>query len=343
MAKNAELVLYPFKIQNTENIIMFRTNEGFELRFSRDIFSKRVSSTKISNQRNYLELEINDDTVVCVNEYNVLDEFITPADFYIDNGEDAKSFYKEIHSHLVNDDLENHLSFSLELNKSIKEAGFPEFNTCLATTATHFENYDKYISRPSTTQSTPIFQIKINDSIPTSPSEKTIMHLASILNQEIFQAQDQFYKAIFKNTPIVRFKTIANSYEKQSELFKKNVSKHFIKCCIGLHAYFFTSGPWRKCWVALGYDPKTDSNNYKYQIIEIRTKRASFQVFERPEIEIEVNKNKDWYILKNFHPVNGFISKALKNFIIYILDDQGVLDVDSKFEELEDSDFKLFD
>eukprot|EP01127_Copromyxa_protea_P023229 TRINITY_DN8644_c0_g1_i1.p1 TRINITY_DN8644_c0_g1~~TRINITY_DN8644_c0_g1_i1.p1 ORF type:complete len:434 (-),score=79.56 TRINITY_DN8644_c0_g1_i1:35-1216(-) len=35
-------------------------------------------------------------------------------------------------------------------------------------------------------------------------------------------------------------------------------------------AYYFKSGPWRVCWVRLGYDPRKDPESYIYQSIDFR-------------------------------------------------------------------------
>lgn len=45
-----------------------------------------------------------------------------------------------------------------------------------------------------------------------------------------------------------------------------------VKNLLGKLAYYFTQGPWRMCWVRLGYDPRTDPSARQYQLLDIRFK-----------------------------------------------------------------------
>jgi general transcription factor 3C polypeptide 5 (transcription factor C subunit 1) len=42
-----------------------------------------------------------------------------------------------------------------------------------------------------------------------------------------------------------------------------------------LVAYFFRGGPWRQCWVRLGYDPRKDKESRVYQVLDYRIKVAT--------------------------------------------------------------------
>ncbi len=116
-----------------------------------------------------------------------------------------------------------------------------------------------------------------------------------------------------------------------------------MKRCVGLHSYFASSGPWRHCWVRFGYDPSKYKGNYRYKVIEMRSKKASFQVFQKPSIKAEVCKNENWYLHDECDPIDGFISKALKNFIVYTIDNVDAREIDKKIEETLDSDFEMLD
>ncbi|KAJ2613153.1 tau 95 subunit of transcription factor TFIIIC [Coemansia sp. RSA 1365] len=37
-----------------------------------------------------------------------------------------------------------------------------------------------------------------------------------------------------------------------------------------IYAYLMDSGPWRSCWIRFGYDPRTDPEACKYQILDVR-------------------------------------------------------------------------
>ena len=43
-----------------------------------------------------------------------------------------------------------------------------------------------------------------------------------------------------------------------------------MKCIIAASAYYFTTGPWRNCWVRFGHDPRQEPQDSKYQILDYR-------------------------------------------------------------------------
>lgn len=341
MANHIDLILYPFPAKNKEDLILFRLDDGYEMRFTHDVFSKRVASNRSVHLRNYIEIEIGESEARILNEYKELHEFNAPCDFYIPQEDSARNFYKDLYSTLVHKDLEAVVSMASNVEDMAKREGFPAFNAVLATTTSHFENYSRVSAKNDSPQIIPAVQIRIEEDIPVS-CEKNVFESAKLdTREDIFEVQDLFYRYAFGKSPILRFKTVVELYEEYP--FKNGIVLASLKKYIALHAYFFISGPWRKCWVRFGYDPKLDCENYKHQVIEMRSKRANFQIFQKPEIEHEVSKNREWYVLKEFDKMDGFISKPLKNFIIYSIDEQGAIDIDNKIEDIHDSDVELFD
>lgn len=344
MPQDFDLIRYPFKIKDKEEAILFRVDDSYEMRFTRDLFSKRVLSTASTvPSKVFIEIEIEDDTAKIISETKVIHDFRTPADFYVPINQNAADFYKKMHSALIDNDLNTILNMAAEISGNISENGFPELPLPLTTTFSHFENYETTIGRLESFPKIPAKQIKYGEEVPCSVEERQVDLLKKYLSKEQFEAQDLFYKKYFEKTPITRFKTIAICYEEESSCLKNTISLNLLKRCIGLHAYFMISGPWRKCWVRFNYDPATDRENYKYQSVEMRSKHANFQVFQKPEIVAEITKNKDWYLLSTCDPIDGFISKALKNFIIYTIDNLPSKEIDKKIEELHDSDFEIFE
>ncbi|KAM0680866.1 hypothetical protein GINT2_001140 [Glugoides intestinalis] len=344
MFQNFELVRYPFKVKKEADVILFRVENSFEMRFSRDLFAAKVCSTPLNNSsKTFIEIEINGKEVMIVSETKRIHDFKTPADFYVPISNDTKAFYEKIHSSIIGNDVDNLLNTGIEITESISEHGFPELPLPLTTASSHFENYETAIGKLENFPKIPIIQIKHGDEIPESFPTQAMDLLKNHLTAEQFEAQEFFYERFFQVTPIARFKTVAMEFEVADTCFKRKISLNILKRCIGLHAYFVISGPWRKCWIRFGCDPRLDQSNYRYQSIEMRSKRANFQIFQKPEIVTEVMKNKEWYLLSECDAVDGFVSKALKNFIIYTIDNVGIDKIDRKIGELHDSDFEMFD
>lgn len=339
-----QLIQYPFKIDREEDAILYRIDEDFEMRFTQELTSKRVSSSQKKSTRKYLELEIDDNNNIrIVKIYDKIHVFNQPADFYLPISEDSKFFYESLHSALIDGNLDNLSEKAKEIDKKVQKDGFPEFPLPLLTVSTHFENFEMATAKTDEAFFIPSIQIKFGDEIPQSTPNSTIETAENYLTLAQFKVQNDLYESFFESNKIARFKTIADYYETQDIQVKRIISLNIFKKCIPLHAYFMNSGPWRKCWVKMGYNPTSNKENYKFQVIEMRLKKISFQIFQKPEIIYEVSQNADWYLTEDCDPVDGFISKALKNFIIYIIDNGEAKLIDSKIENLEGSDFEIFD
>ena len=339
-----DLIQYPFKVDRKEDILLYRLKENFEMRFSHELDSKRVVSTEKKGSKKYLELEIDENgNVKIVHIYDRIHNFIQPADFYLPVTEDAKYFYESLHSALINGNLDILSEKAKEIDKFVKEKGFPEFPIPITTVSSHFENFEVATAKSDDSFVVPSIQIKHGDEIPQENASEATEAAVSYLTPAQFKAQNEFYKTFFDLNRISRFKTIANYYESQDIEFKRTISLNCLKKCVALHAYFMSSGPWRKCWIKMGYNPVFDNENYRFQVIEMRSKKTSFQIFQKPEIIHEVSQNKDWYLTKDCDPIDGFISKALRNFIVYIIDNGETKLIDSKIENLQDSDMEIFE
>lgn len=334
-----QLVLYPF-CSTVNEINLFRIGKGFEIKFSKNLFSKKVNSRVKDISRNYFEIEIDENTSEGhINSvFSCLHEFTEPADFYLEM--ENKAYYEDIYKKLIDDDLNQVVGLSSKIDL-LGKSGFPEFFQPVLSTAGHYENYKNLVKYKDHEQ---ISTVGVKDffAIPVGPKEGSLEIAMKFLTSDNFEEQNLFYTKIFSLFPIIRFKNIKKYYEESNLVNNNRISIHLLKRCIQLHAYYCLQGPFRKCWIKFGYDPVLDFNNYKYQIFESRIKKVNFQIFERPEIIYEVEKNMDWYVCKEFDSKEGFVSLALKNFIIYVLGDQRVVDIDEEIEDLSSSEMLLF-
>lgn len=130
--------------------------------------------------------------------------------------------------------------------------------------------------------------------------------------------QDRFLCGFFAENKIAKFKQVQESFSGVPNLEGQELLKQtYLKKCVALHAFYYSAGPWRHCWVAFGYDPSTDRANYRHQSVALEGMASPFQLVEYPAIIEEVERNMDWYVLKECDPTAGFISKALRSLISY--------------------------
>lgn len=61
-------------------------------------------------------------------------------------------------------------------------------------------------------------------------------------------------------------------WTRNSLLYHLKITEVILKRIIHHVAYFFCNGPWNRCWVRYGYDPRLDTKAKIYQIVDYRVR-----------------------------------------------------------------------
>lgn len=61
-------------------------------------------------------------------------------------------------------------------------------------------------------------------------------------------------------------------WTRNSLLYHLKITEVILKRIIHHVAYFFCNGPWNRCWVKYGYDPRKDPKAKIYQIVDYRVR-----------------------------------------------------------------------
>ncbi|CAF0718764.1 unnamed protein product [Adineta steineri] len=61
-------------------------------------------------------------------------------------------------------------------------------------------------------------------------------------------------------------------WTRNSLLYHLKITEVILKRIIHHVAYFFCNGPWNRCWVKYGYDPRSDTKSKIYQIVDYRVR-----------------------------------------------------------------------
>lgn len=319
---NYDLIHHPFNVINPEKSMIKKTSDGFELYFDNNIFSKKIYSNLNTSIKNYIEIEIfeNGDCKM-ISETNELHEFTTPADFFIEKNFKTKKFYSEVYKNIITENnLENLEKYALEFDNFCKNEFIPEYPVPITTISSHFENFNMNNIKNFENNSYSSIQIKFEDEIPKEYPKEIKNQILKEIGNEKYYLQEKIFNNFFKKNKIVKIKEIENLYYKiLNEEEKKMITYTFFKKAIILHAYLYINGPWRHCWVAMGYNPTMNQKNYKYQTLYKKGTHIPYQLIEYPEIIKEVEKKPDWFLLKKCHSSHGFISKALQDFILFAI------------------------
>ncbi|KAI5169287.1 hypothetical protein PAEPH01_0593 [Pancytospora epiphaga] len=310
MEEKYDLVHHPFYVSKPENTMLFKTSNGYEIRLGNTLLTKKIISTENASEKNFIELEIIGGEVKMLSETSTLHEFTTPADFYVPMEEKSRDAYTELSHLLVNDSLEE----LCKISEKYIDGGFPECPVPRTTTASHHHNFTVRV-KAEREDSAKCASIRFGEDIPTSAPEAMKEFVKQKIEESSYELQDRFFKKYFSTNKIANFKDIEKVFSK--ECGSSKLQPTYLKNCVALHAFYYSSGPWRHSWVAFGYDPSGDRNNYKYQLITVEGRKRTFRPIEYPEIVNEISCNMDWYVQQECDATAGFVSKSLRDLFAY--------------------------
>lgn len=332
MKKNFDIIEYPLKIKNKNDIMYSKLAYKYEFRILESFDSKRIYATKKRTNSVYLYIQINDesnfnkDKNCSILGYTTnLYTFDGPSDFYIDFSE-SSLFYNKIGSILLNGTPREILDLSQEFNM------FPPYLPPIL-------NYHEKASKV----------LKIKEKFKINKKERKTIKVCvdePIPDNKIPEQNDKDYllSIVYKFIsniphPILKIKQIYNLFVDFKKTHNININFENVKNILPLFRYYVKDGPFRKSWVPFGYDPKLNSENYKYQIIDLRSEGTFYHLFENNKIIEEVEKNRIWYVKNDFDTKNGFHKPTLIQLILYY----NYLEVDCDKKEDDDNDDDIFE
>lgn len=142
-----------------------------------------------------------------------------------------------------------------------------------------------------------------NGSVPNNQNESEDMitsYLRSILldnpilnkRHKTLMADEFFIKTGFKTS--------------QTSIYKK----------LPLLCYYMKKGPFNKCWIRFGYDPRLHKDSYKYQrLMRYKLNQKIHFIFEDINLQKEIEANKESLLRYIFCTRNGWFREELINYV----------------------------
>ncbi|KAI5150788.1 hypothetical protein ENBRE01_1710 [Enteropsectra breve] len=335
----------------------------YEFRFSEGLCASKVYSTQIQNRNSYIEIDIKNNVPEIISSTNVLHEFNTPADFYIDKDAKSIEFYKNMLDKICGDDLDALMNYADELNYCLKKEKTPKtedkyLDTLIPDDEEHhndiqiapenqilkdtkrfpllpqpramvFAHFETFANMDKTknlqkTESLNAHQLTYGEPIPEEEPHGALDLLLKRHGQKSFEVQKEFFSEFLKDNKIFKVSELEASYNRLGKRKRSLLTKYALKQWLVLHAYCYSKGPWRLMWVQLGYDPSIDRDNYRHQEIFVPSLKIRYLIRDSKAVTDEVDKNMDWYLFKECHKTDGFVSQALKDLVAYILETQKI-------------------
>ncbi|KAJ1821840.1 tau 95 subunit of transcription factor TFIIIC [Coemansia sp. RSA 2599] len=97
------------------------------------------------------------------------------------------------------------------------------------------------------------------EAVPSGPTPQLIEDMKVIPETVLSKA-----RAILEETPVVT----RNAMDVMIPLSERNGVK--LNTIMSTISYVMDTGPWRRCWIRFGYDPRKNKDSYKYQIFDQR-------------------------------------------------------------------------
>ncbi|KAK6090747.1 hypothetical protein P3W45_000470 [Vairimorpha bombi] len=321
-----DIIDYPLKIKESQKPIYNKYRHKYEFRILDTLDSKMIYASRKRNSDLFILLDISDNSCKVLgytrNSYN----FIGPLDFYIDNNE-SLSFYSKLGDDIINGSVTRLLDTSQVIIDK-----FPPYNPPVLN---HYETEPKIVAVKKDVnihkKDCRTFRVYYEDEIPSEPL---------IIKKIVFDEINERIRIFVINLPhpilkINEINALFIQYKKDNNYVIQNDR---LKLVLPLFRYFVMDGPFRKSWIPFGYDPKSNMDNYKYQIIDMRLEGTFFHLFEKDDIIKEVEKNKEWYLKKECDFKNGFFKKTLSQLVLY----QQYIEFE-KSEDEKGECFELFD
>lgn len=340
MKKDFDILEYPFKANELNPLSFVKTRAGYEAKICSRLDSKKILATKSRRRQRYIHVEIGEDGCRMAGHTDNLYVFSTPADFYVPVSADTRDFYEDVYTKLVHGDMDECLRVAEMFDQVYRSTALPEYPIPITSTVESFENYNLKDFKGGKDDTGDTMHVSYEDETPTEPVPGLFKKLQESHGSDVFRIQNEVFVRIFSMHPILRISNIMKIFNSDDVAMDTGFGSWKVRKLLPLYAYFITSGPWRGCWTRFGYNPKSSSDNFRYQIYDSRKSGKMFQVFEAEDIIHEVERNRAWYLSGQSNSKTGFHTKALLNLLKF----RSELDfnVDDNEEE-SNLEFEVFD
>lgn len=142
-----------------------------------------------------------------------------------------------------------------------KSNSYEKFNSMIRSDSAPIPDPSKKSVKEKCTVNSIRTVMKENTEIPTEPAPLVF----DIIKSKMLQKGYEAVKKLYEERPI---------WTKSGVLHKANLSSETAKYVLPAVAYYALSGPWRTCWIKLGYNPMTDYNSRIYQVLDFRIKHS---------------------------------------------------------------------
>lgn len=306
-----KLIDYP--LCHIHSPIFCETNDSF--RVISDIDSKIVHTTAISRSKTYILLHITSDDSVnilgstnTIHTYNIVDFFVPPSP-------EATYYFTNFYNKLINyDDYNIQASAESESELNTNTVSLEGMN--LFYPPPDISLIKPYKSLPSVNLQKKDLYLRDqmirfdwnNANVPQKPNE---CYAKEMCTSDVYTQAIAFLNNLFAKKPIV---CKAELEQKRGEIESLGMTTTCILKHLPLLAYYTDYGPWLRCWIRFGYDPRGDYKNYVHQRLSKFRIKQHFLYEDRELLDV-IERNEDKFVKKWWDKEYGFFKKSLLRFL----------------------------
>jgi general transcription factor 3C polypeptide 5 (transcription factor C subunit 1) len=309
MVEDFDLVEYPFAVEDSGKLYLQKRRESYEARITNALDSKKIFATKKKLKRVYLHVSIGDGDCTLVGASGSIHQFISPSDYYIPSEGESRSFYYDMYKRFISDNNDSYLEHFSDLS-NLKD--IPLFPPPLFTVADVYDNLP--VQRNQKKRGIErCLKVKLGGQVPNVPSKDYVEEMKSKHDINVYNEAVDILKKMFEISPIIRLSIVERKYDDENQNLKFITLKPFFP----LVAYYMVSGPWKRCWVRLGFDPTQNVECYKYQVVYYKNLSKEFVIADEMEVVREIESDRDKYLNRECTPRTGFLSEKCMAYLRY--------------------------
>lgn len=333
--KKFDLIKHPFKLKEIDSLYLVKSSDIYECKIEDELDGKKAFTDVIDKKKKHLHIRGNEILGVS----NGLFEFNTPVDFAIPQ---KNEFYNQFFCNMMDMDTEEFLRYTQDHN--LKDLMFPKYPPPILSYEKTFIKYNfKNVINERKSRKHLKEKHALNERERSELRQKLVETYSEEEHDEIVKEIEE----LFETHKIIRIKRF-------NKLIVRNLNYPLIKIrkFLPLLAFFQKSGPWRRNWIRLNYNPSEHFSSYKHQVITLNRKSTDICLIEHPHVIFLLEQDKE-INLKSVAEENGFLTSKGVDLINLYFDKpvvQGGKEAPKKKETMantdektEESDFEVFD
>lgn len=304
-----DLIEHPLEISLHDTHLLVKHGDTYRMRITDAVHSKKIIATKLRPGRVFLHVEIDDGRPSIKGHAENVYRFDVPADFYVPVSPETARIYEDIYTGIVGSDIESMHKCAEDFVKRFysDNVHLPVYPIPTVTRigVSNDRKFCNLLVDRERCQNAVV--VKHGEEAPAGPKEGVVEMVERFADDSFSPLA--FLKEVFAEHPVLRMDCIRKMYhERLAPDCRKRLTFNRFRSFVPAVAYFMNSGPWYKTWIRFGVDPSKDRSMYRYQVLALGVQDTGTQVFEKPQLMAELERDPETFLSLEYNHRTGFLT-----------------------------------